>query len=171
MRLPLGDRRGAMLIVVMIGVVVLGILLLRARGAWEYECQRDLEDELLFRARQYVMGIQLFQKKHPGMFPESLDILYKERCLRRKYPDPMTEKGEWDLVLQARGGGAKKLMLAPAALAPKLAGKGVIIGVCSSSPDSGYLEYRGKKKYNEWAVYLGDNPREEMPELEVLTAP
>jgi len=48
MRLPLGDRRGAMLIVVMIGVVVLGILLLRARGAWEYECQRDLEEELEF---------------------------------------------------------------------------------------------------------------------------
>ncbi len=171
MREALGERRGAMMVIVMVAVIVLGIFLLRARGAWEYELQRDREDELLFRARQYVRGIQRFQQKHPGAFPESLEVLFKEKCLRQKFPDPMTAAGAWDIVLQNRGGGAKKLMLAPSVLAPRLAAKGVIIGVCSSSPDSGYLEYRGKKKYNEWAVYLGDNPREEMPELEVVTAP
>ena len=41
----------------------------------------------------------------------------------------------------------------------------MIVGVCSGSEEEGYFIYRKKKKYSEWAIYLGEQVDKEMPEL------
>ena len=55
---------------------------------------------------------------------------------------------------------------APLRMAKAYFGRAVLVGVCSTSPETAFREYRGKSKYNEWAFYLGDKENEKMPELQ-----
>ena len=43
------------------------------------------------------------RKAGGGNYPPSLDVLVQGRFLRKKYKDPMTESGEWDVITAARG--------------------------------------------------------------------
>lgn len=159
-------QRGYALILAILGVTLLGIFLLMARAMWETEVQRDQELELMYRGRQYADAIDAYSKKHGGAMPENLEVLAKEKFIRRLYPDPLTADGIWSLVYRdAQAGSEKKLLVAPLSMAANMRGRGVLVGVCSNSPESSFRIYRGKKKYNQWAFYVGDNPKEEMPEL------
>lgn len=160
-----------MLLLVTLGVTVLTILLLMAVPLWETELQRDLEDELIFRARQYVRGIELYLKKHNNMYPQSFAILHLERCLRKLYPDPMSDDGKWDVVMKDTMAGKNQLMIVPAELLGQYLTRAAIVGVCSTSPQEGFREYRGKKRYNEWAFYVGEKESESMPAIRIVTAP
>lgn len=192
------SRKGYALLTAIIAVNIFAILMLQARGMWEREMQRDLEAELLFRARQYVTAIELYRKKNPNMFPTSLELLYEKKFLRKLYKDPMTEEGLWNVVMRpgipgasirgdsgdsggrsgrsGRGGrsggggrgGAGALWIVPEDMLPDYISKAMIIGVCSSSVEEGYLVYRKKKKYCEWAVYLGEQLGKEMPDLKFV---
>jgi hypothetical protein len=53
-------------------------------------------------------------------------------------------------------------------MVPEYITRASIVGVCSSSCEEGFLVYRKKKKYCEWAVYLGEQIDKEMPELEFV---
>ncbi len=158
------SQRGVALVALMAGVVILGILMSMARPTWEAELQRDLEEEYLFRARQIVQGIERFVKAHNNLYPQNLAILHLEKMIRKMYRDPFDPEGRWNLVMRDQAGG-KELLLVPEERLGEYLKRAVIIGVCSRSPDSGFLEYRGKKRYGEWAVYSGDDPDSEMPEL------
>jgi type II secretory pathway pseudopilin PulG len=158
------SERGYTLLAVMIGVIILSIFLTMAAPLWEAERQRDLEEEYFFRARQYVQAIETFQKNHGSAFPQNLEVLHLEKFLRKMYADPLGEDGRWNLVMRDVTAG-QKLLLVPDERKGEFLGRAVIIGVCSRSPLSGYREYRGKIHYNEWAVYLGDDPEADMPEL------
>ena len=61
-----------------------------AMPVWKQTAQREKEEELLFRGKQYVHAIALFQKKTANAFPPSLDLLVEQRFLRKKYKDPIT---------------------------------------------------------------------------------
>jgi type II secretory pathway pseudopilin PulG len=156
--------RGYLLLSVMIGVLILTVFLLMAVPLWETEIRREREEELVFRARQYVQAIEMYTRKHNNLSPQNFEILVLEKFLRKLYKDPMTAQGRWDAVLQSVG--AKKLLIVPAEQTGRFLSRGILVGVCSTSPDSGFREYRGKKKYNEWAFYVGEKEDEEMPELE-----
>jgi hypothetical protein len=67
---------------------------------WETQVQREKESELIFRGLQYVEAIRIFQEKNPGLLPQRLDELQEEKCIRKLFKDPMTEHGEWNLILQ-----------------------------------------------------------------------
>ncbi len=160
--------RGVMLIMLIILIATLNIGLMVAVPVWQTQIQREKEEELIFRGRQYVEAIRLYQLKHPGQFPNSLDILLKERCLRRLFKDPMTEDGEWDLILaisspSIRGGSAQRIMIAP----PE-ATKGMvnpqIIGVVSRSRKKSIKIYNNQNYYNQWLFYYGQDPQK-MPEI------
>lgn len=186
------SKKGYALLTAIIALNIFAILMLKARDMWEREMQRDLEAELLFRARQYVTAIELYMKKNPNMFPTSLELLYEKKFLRKLYKDPMTEEGKWNVVMRSgkpgagiRGdsgdsgsrsgrsggggrGGTGALWIVPEDMLPDYLRRAMIIGVCSSSVEEGYLVYRKKKKYCEWAVYLGEQIDKDMPELKFV---
>jgi hypothetical protein len=67
------------------------------------ERQREKEQEMIWRGKQYVRGIKMYYRKN-GRFPTNLDDLIKPqlggiRYLRQKYKDPMNkEDGSWRLI-------------------------------------------------------------------------
>lgn len=159
-------NRGYVMIVLMIAVAVLVVLMLMAVPLWQTEMQREAEEELVFRARQYVTAIGLYIKQHNNLYPQNFEILHLEKLLRQLYPDPMSPDGRWDMVFQDMSGGEAKYLVVPAHLARAYFGRAVLIGVCSTSPETAFREYRGKTKYNEWAFYHGEKENEKMPELQ-----
>src|SRR5258708_8770998 len=67
------------------------------------QAKREKEEEMIWRGKQYVRGIKLYQRKL-GHFPTSLDDLTKPkvgtlRFMRKAYKDPMNkEDGSWRLI-------------------------------------------------------------------------
>lgn len=165
---PSGPLRngGYAMIALIIAISLLTIFMLMAMPLWQTAMQREAEEELIFRGRQYVTAVGLYLKKHNNLYAQNFGILHLEKFLRQLYKDPMTADGTWDLVFQDNSAGAAKLMVVPAGQAKAYLGRATLVGVCSTSPETGFREYRGKKKYNEWAFYLGGKENEEMPELQ-----
>jgi hypothetical protein len=160
---------GYALMTAVLAVAIFTVFLLKARAMWETEIQRELEQELLFRARQYVIAIELFRKKNPNLFPQSLDELFEKKCIRKRFLDPMTKEGQWNVVMRSGVPGKEKgLLIVPEDMLPQYVSKASIIGVCSSSCEEGFMIYRKKKKYCEWAVFLGEKVDKEMPELDFV---
>lgn len=164
------ENKGYAILTAVLAVSIFTVLIMKARDMWETEIQRELEQELLFRARQYVIGIEMFRKKNPNTFPQSLDELFEKKCLRKRFLDPMTKEGLWNVVMRSSlpGGDKDTLLVVPEDMLPEYVTKASIIGVCSSSCEEGFLVYRKKKKYCEWAVYLGEQLDKEMPELKYV---
>ena len=164
------ENKGYALLTAVLAVSIFSILVLKARDMWETEIQRDLEQELLFRARQYVTAIEIFRQKNPTMFPQSLDELFEKKCLRKRFLDPMTKEGLWNVVMRSSLPGEEKnvLLVVPEDMLPDYVSRASIIGVCSSSCEEGFMIYRKKKKYCEWAVYLGQQLDKDMPELKFV---
>jgi type II secretory pathway pseudopilin PulG len=164
----------------MIIIVIMGLFMGLAVPVWQHVMQREREEELLWRGRQYVRAIELYQKKYPGTFPANLDILVEQKFLRKAYPDPMAEDGEWKILRQlspevrrmmnpgARGGergrGRQRPGLSQSesqrsttrssrsrlGAGSEEQGLGGIVGVVSKSEEESIRVIDGKNKYNEW---------------------
>lgn len=162
-----GRKKGYALLTAIAAINIFAILTLTAHSMWETEIQLDLEDELLFRARQYKIAIELYLKKNINVYPRNLEDLYEKKFLRKLFKDPMSEsgEGEWNLVMRGGTGAAKGLLIVPLELLDQYLNKARIIGVCSTSNEEGIRVYRGKKRYSEWAVYVGEKIEKDMPEL------
>ncbi|MFQ5776617.1 MAG: hypothetical protein ACE5IP_01270 [Terriglobia bacterium] len=68
--------------------------------------QREREEELIFRGKQYQRAIGLYYKKF-ARFPLKLDDLLETNdraYLRRLFRDPMTPDGEWRVIRVGPGG-------------------------------------------------------------------
>lgn len=98
------SEQGYVLLGIAIGLVILGIFMAAAVPAWDYVIQREREQELLWRGRQYVQAIQRFQQRYPGAFPPNVEVLVEEKFLRKAYRDPMNRteegEGEWRILRQ-----------------------------------------------------------------------
>jgi len=163
-------QRGYSLLIAIIAINLVAVGMLAVRALWETKIQRDLEEELIFRAGQYVYAIELYRKKNNNLSPRDFDKLIEKKFLRKKFKDPLSTTGKWDIVMQSTTPGEKLLLVVPEELVPSYLNKGVIIGVCSTANEDSYREYRKKKKYNEWAFYVGDDENKEMPQLKFVTA-
>jgi type II secretory pathway pseudopilin PulG len=84
----------------LVAMAVMTVLMSVALPSWRHLMQREREAELIFRGEQYVRAIGLFQRKFAGAFPPSIDVLYDQKFLRKKYKDPMTESGEFQILYQ-----------------------------------------------------------------------
>jgi type II secretory pathway pseudopilin PulG len=140
------------------------------------QIRRDREEELIERGKQYAAAIRKFYKKF-GRYPSRLEELENTnniRFLRRRYKDPMTEKGEWRLVKMGEsqalrrpvqgvgqavgGGGANPPRQAgtPASSISRAAGTGQtfgggpIVGVASTSEKEAIKVLDKKTHYHEW---------------------
>lgn len=73
----------------LISLSVAAIILAAAMPVWKQMAQREKEEELVFRGQQYARAIGLFQRKYANAFPPDIDVLVREKFLRRKYKDPV----------------------------------------------------------------------------------
>ena len=102
-----GRQRGAILIMLLVMVVILGLVAGMAGQTWRNTMQREREAELLWRGQQYQQAIASYYSVKQGpqlMLPAKLEDLVRDprfpnvvRHLRKLYDDPMTGE-EWQLV-------------------------------------------------------------------------
>ena len=118
---------GYALMALMIMVTVLLVTLAAALPSVYQEAQREREEELIFRGKQYQRAIFLFHRQ-VGRYPTSVKELLKTngiRFLRRAYPDPMTKTGKWRFIHSTANGilldSRTQTLMAPP-LAPGLPG-------------------------------------------------
>jgi type II secretory pathway pseudopilin PulG len=85
-----------------VGVTILNILVAIAMPLWSYTIRRDREEETIFRGLQYAEGIRVFRQRF-GRYPASLEELMKTepRSMRQLWNEPLTEDGEFGLVIEA----------------------------------------------------------------------
>jgi type II secretory pathway pseudopilin PulG len=95
-----GDERGMAMAALLVAMNIMAIMLAVALPAWRTYAQREREAEFFFRAQQWARGIRMFQQARGG-FPPDLDVLVRERFVRKKYKDPLS--GE-DFVAVTAGG-------------------------------------------------------------------
>ncbi len=173
-RSPHTGAHGTMLLVLVFAIFVLTLALMVAFPVWQTQIQREKEAELIFRGNQYVEAVRVFQLKFPGRFPESIDQMIEERCLRRRFSDPMTSHGEWNFILpyQPSAGqsrtSSQKVLVVPAAALSSLDGP-QIIGVVSSSTGRSKRLYLEQETYDKWLFYYGQDPNQ-LPEIEYYGA-
>jgi len=91
-----GYAMAALLVTLGVMSVVLGV----AMPVWRTVVQREKEEELVFRGRQYARAIALYQRKYAASYPASLDVLVEQKFLRKKFKDPMTKNGEFEIIYQ-----------------------------------------------------------------------
>jgi type II secretory pathway pseudopilin PulG len=156
---------GYVLIVLMMAVLVLAVGLTVAVPVLETELRREKEEELIFRGRQYVEAVRLFQTNNPGRFPASLKELFDNGYLRKPFTDPMTASGEWDVILdpagrlESRGGGGTRQVLVVPLSALETVQNPVVLGVVSSSTKTSIRLYEEQGSYDKWLFFYGHDPR------------
>jgi type II secretory pathway pseudopilin PulG len=100
------SQRGYAMAALLVSIAVLMVVMSVAMPVWRTQAKREKEAELIFRGQQYARAINLYTRKMgPGNFPPSIDVLVQQRFLRKKYKDPMTEDGEFELITAASAAG------------------------------------------------------------------
>jgi len=99
-----------------------------------------------------------------------MEEMIKQRFLRRRYPDPMTRDGRWNIILQdvssssGSGGAAKsqaggqRLLLVPEASLPDITNPR-FLGVASPSTKASLRLYNDEDSYDKWLFYYGQNSK------------
>jgi len=166
--------QGYAMAALLVAIAVMSVALSVAMPTWRQMMQREKEAELIFRGQQYARSIGLFQRKYAAAYPPDIDTLVNQKFLRKKYKDPMTPDGEFQVLYQAsqmqpgqqgrqqaqqgqrRGqptgppaatsGAGRQPQSAFGTAGPR----GGVIGVVSASTDTSIRLYEGRNHYNEW---------------------
>jgi type II secretory pathway pseudopilin PulG len=169
-----GSRaRGYTLVALLVGVTVMSVLIASVVPLASAEAQRDREEELIFRGRQYAEGIRVFRRRF-GRYPNTLKELHelKPRSIRKLWKEPISNTDVWGLLSIANAGpgpggapqqGATGLTPRPTPTPVMTSGSGspgmpggapapvaAITGVYSLSKKKSYRIYDGRDVYNEW---------------------
>jgi type II secretory pathway pseudopilin PulG len=99
-RTSLAGQRGYLLLSVMLVVTIMLIMMAIEAPRIAQQVQREKEEELIHRGKEYATAIRRFYHKN-GTYPLSLEQLEDTnhmRFLRRRFKDPMTPEGEWKLI-------------------------------------------------------------------------
>ena len=167
-RLDFRGARGYAMAALLVSIAVMGILMSVALPAWRQATRREKEADLVFRGEQYARAIGLYQRRFAGAFPPSIDVLVEQKFLRRKYKDPMTEDGEFQVLYQASlaasapGDGSAPSTFSGSGSQTRPSGptsgagpRGGVIGVLSKSEEESIRLYNDRDHYNEWLfVYI-----------------
>src|SRR5438067_1463261 len=91
--MKLQGQHGYAMAVLLIAMGIMAIMMTVAMPTWRQLNQREKEAELVFRGEQYARAIGLFQRKMgPGTTPPTVDVLFEQRFLRKKFKDPITNE-------------------------------------------------------------------------------
>ena len=179
---PRRHERGYAMAALLVSLAVIGVILGVAMPVWRTVVQREKEEELIFRGRQYARAIQLFQRKYANAYPPNVDVLVEQRFLRKKYKDPVSKDGEFQLLYQAAlaqrpgggggqagapqanpGGPGQRGAAAGSSFGSQVAGpQGGVVGVASKNKSKSIRVYDGRTSYSEWQfvwVPAAANPR------------
>jgi type II secretory pathway pseudopilin PulG len=96
-------QSGYAMVALLVGMSIMAIALSVALPTWSTAAKREREEELIFRGRQYARAVTLYQRKFANAFPPSFDVLVRQKFLRKKFADPMTEDGEFQPVYAGQG--------------------------------------------------------------------
>ena len=94
------SQSGYMLIVLIFLVVGITIAALSMAPAVATQIKRDRETEMIHRGVEYARAVKRYYKKF-GRYPPTLEALEDTnhiRFLRKRYKDPLTQDGKWQLV-------------------------------------------------------------------------
>jgi type II secretory pathway pseudopilin PulG len=166
--------------VLLAGLAIMGIAWTLVVPVWKQYVQREKEAELIFRAGQYARAVALYQRKYANAFPPSVEVLLREKFLRKKYKDPIT-KGDFrylsPLELQAlpalntttRPGRPGSSPPAPVPGGGRIGGPGMpgpngptagpsagIAAVVSRSSAASIKVFKNRQQYNQWVVTVQD---------------
>ena len=83
-------ERGYVMAALLVAMTVMAIVLSTAIPVFQTVARREREAELVFRGEQYARAIGLYQRKYANANPPDVDVLIRERFLRKKYKDPVT---------------------------------------------------------------------------------
>src|SRR5262252_4385569 len=83
-------QSGYAMAALLVAMTIMAIMLTVAMPVWKQASTREKEEELVFRGKQYVHAIGLFQRKFANAYPPNVDVLVEQRFLRKKYKDPIT---------------------------------------------------------------------------------
>lgn len=107
------DRKGFTYLTALLIVMVMGVMLGAVGQSWNTIMQREREEELIFRGRQYRDAITRWYKSHgvkQATPLRELKFLVEDplslttvRHLRRLYTDPITGK-EWSVIADPNKG-------------------------------------------------------------------
>src|SRR5712691_1150651 len=97
------NQRGYAMAALLVAMSIMAIMMTVIMPVWKHTAQREKEEELVFRGRQYVHAIGLFQRKFANAYPPNIDALVEQRFLRKKFKDPITNQ---DFALIPVGQGA-----------------------------------------------------------------
>ncbi|MBN1848463.1 MAG: type II secretion system protein [Deltaproteobacteria bacterium] len=111
---PLHQQFGFSYISALIFVAVIGITLTTGSKYWSTIIKRERETELFFRGDQIYKAIESYYKATPqgktAQYPSSFKDLLKDprysaprRHLRKLYEDPMSEDGQWGIIMASKG--------------------------------------------------------------------
>lgn len=111
---PARKQGGMTYLGVLLAVAILGTAQAATGIVWRTARQHENERELLFVGKQYRRAIERYYQQTPGpakQYPPSLEALLRDdrqptmqRYLRRLYPDPITGRPQWGLVMAPQGG-------------------------------------------------------------------
>ncbi len=107
---------GYTLAVVAVFTTILLVTLTEAVINWQKAIQREREEELIFRGKQFMRAVELWQRKFPGTYPTTLDALLSTsntRFLRKKWKDPITNTDDWRLIKLSADGSVSGMTLTP----------------------------------------------------------
>jgi hypothetical protein len=130
---------------------------------WKTELQREKEEELIFRGKQYAEAVRLYVQKNPGRYPSSLKELLEKKCIRKLFRDPLGPDGQWTIILatgKAPSGreSAQEVMVAPERVLPAIKNP-QILGVVSSSMDKSVKIYNDEESHDKWLFFFGQDPK------------
>jgi type II secretory pathway pseudopilin PulG len=159
----MSPKKGYLVIMVMMAVFAISVGFLIAVPLWQTEVKREKEEELIFRGKQYAEAVRIYVRKNPGRFPSSLKELLEKRCIRKLYKDPMTESGEWNIILNpgsaggTPGGEPQVYIISEKALSSVR--QPLILGVVSASTKPSLKIYNDQETYDKWLFYYGQDPK------------
>ena len=81
----------------MLLIALMSIMMAMALPVWDRIKQRENEEELIFRGKEYIEAIARYHTKF-NSYPPDLETLQKMKYIRKLYKDPMSENGEWKLL-------------------------------------------------------------------------
>lgn len=102
-------QRGMGYLLVLFAMAAIGIGLAKAGEVWQHSAMRERESQLLFIGHQFRLALASYRDASPPgapVSPVSLSDLLEDRRfptprthLRRLWPDPMTGRADWGVVL------------------------------------------------------------------------
>jgi type II secretory pathway pseudopilin PulG len=147
----------------MMAVFVITLGLLIAAPVWQTQLQREKEEELIFRGKQYAEAVRIYVQKNPGHYPASLKELLDKKCIRRLFKDPFGPDGQWNVILNAGKAptgreSAQEVMVAPERVLSAIKNP-QILGVVSSSTNKSVKIYEEQESHDKWLFFFGQDPK------------